>query len=286
MNISLSNFLLIGLPETLLNYIFAMFVLKGKHAFKDKNNIWRLIIPSFTIPLLMNIIKMNINNIILTTIIAIFISTLFIKLLWNTNKRCALLVSIIITFLIMISEIATMQLMSKAIQSLIKRYGFLDIRALVIWTIPTRVIQLITILYVRKYNLTFRNNKLLFTSWNELEKSQRVTTHILFRHLIVSIILNSCYSQIFVNIIENNNSLNLFDLTLYLVLFSSIYFLISSLQLLFRQTLLEDLKLVFFRKPSEIFDIMLEASNKEQIAEYQLQLNSYIKERGNINEKI
>lgn len=275
----INTILFIGIPESFLSYLFGLLIWQGREIFKEKKNIPKLLTASIIIPIIMNLLKSHVDSIIATTLLCILIYVIVFKALWKINLRCALINSTVMMMLIMVSEIATVQLISEFIKATIEKYGFFNMGAMALWTFPTRFIQLITIVIVYQLNLTFKNNKFLFEAWDNLSKSEKVIIHTLFRHLIISIILSSCYTQIFKDIMENNISIKLFEATLYLVLLTSIYFLLSSLQLLFRQALLEDLKEIVFRGPRELFKLILESSNEDQIKDYQLQLLEYKKER-------
>lgn len=280
MGIELNVFLLVGITETILNFMIGLLVWKGRDFLKEKNTVFKLLIATITTTALMYVVRSSIHNVIVTTLIGVCVYISLFKLLWRANLRYSCVSSILMVYLVMISEMSTVQFMSKFIKSIISNNGFLN--AALIWSMPTRLIQIITIIVIYKYNLSLKDNKILSMQWDELSKPEKITIHILLRHLVVSIILNSCYSELFIKHMKNNISVGV---PLYLILFCSIYFLISSLQLLLRQSLLEDLKLVFAQGPSKLFKTMLGASNQDQISDYKLQLDNYIKERGKVNEK-
>ncbi|WP_432401050.1 hypothetical protein [Wukongibacter sp. M2B1] len=286
MNVEISKILLIGIPETLLNIIFALLIWRGRDGLKEKSNIWKIPLACILIPIIAFAIKDYLDySIIIQMVPLLIISSFIIKILWGTNKRCALLMSSMITFLIFISEIATMQLVSGFIQDIIKIYGFLHIKALLVWTMPTRVIQLVTVLILYKFNLTFENNKLLYGVWSDLSESQKITSHALFIHFLVAIFISAGYIEIFIKSMNNNISIDFIRIPLYIILLGSIFIILSTLRLLYRQTLLEDLKNIFFAGPSKLFENMLEASNEEQIMDYKLQLDNKIRRLQNHREE-
>lgn len=277
MNIDVVNFVSVWMPEIFLNFIIGLLIWKGRGALKEKHIIIKLLISSILIPILLYFAKINIPNVIITTLITISAYSLFFKFLWKANVRYSVLSSILMMFVIMIPEIATVQLISEFIEGMIEKHSFFSV--MFIWTLPTRILQLITIptLYINK--ITFKSNKLLCAPWQELSKSEQIIIFILLRHLIVSIILSSCYTQIFKLGMKGIIQIEPIKSILYLVLLCSIYFLFSALQLLFRQASLEDFKLVFSQGTSKLFKVMLEAGDDEQIADYQLQLTQYKREK-------
>lgn len=282
MSVDISKILLIGIPETCLNIIFCLLIWKGREAFKVKSNIWKIPLVSILLPSLIFIAKLRISSITIQHVFVILIATVAFSYFWKINKRCSFLISVLITLMILILETASMQFMSELINSTIEEYGFLHIKALLKLTMPTRIVQVIIVSILYKSNFSFKNNRLLFSNWGGLKKSEKVTIHILFRHLFVAIILSSSYTEIFLILKSYNIPIYLIRLPQYIAMFSSIYFLLSSLQLLMRQTLLEDLKNIFFQGPSKLFKNMLEASDETQILDYKLQLDNKLKEKGEI----
>ncbi|WP_432408525.1 hypothetical protein [Wukongibacter sp. M2B1] len=292
MYVDINKILLIGMPETLLNILFGLLIYKGRESLKEKSNIWKISLISIVFPLLAFSIKGYLNNSIQIQMIpALIILIIFIKVLWKTNVRCAFLMSAMATFITSIGEIATMQPVSGYIKNIIALHGFMHIKALIIWTIPTRIIQLITILVVYKFNLTFKNNKLLYGEWNELSSTQKMTTYSLFIHLLISITISTGYVEIFVKAMNRNMSIDFIKIPLIVMLFGSLYIIFSALNILFRQTLLEDIKGLFSQGASKLFENMLEASNEERLLDYKLQLDNKMKElslneRRESNEKV
>lgn len=281
--VNLFNILTVGMPESILTVIFAILVCNGKSVLKENRiiEILKIILSSVLMILFATFIRTKLTSITFITISNMLFYYLIFSIIWKCNIRQSILIGSLSMFMIVFSEIVTVMPTTMYIVERFTNYSFLDTK--ILWSIPTRIIQIISIIILFKFNISFKNNILLIKRWSDLEKSRKTTITLLSFLIMLAVIFNVNYSEIFVKMKINNIDISLFYVSMIVIVIETVIFLCTILFLLNRTTNYENFKEILYRKPDEIFEIILSLSDENQLDQYrQLILK---KEGGVINEE-
>lgn len=277
----LEKIMYIGFPEIVLNIILVLLLWKGKEALFKKENIWKISIVSFLLPIIFFSLKDITTSMSIQISVSIIVYSLIFRYIFSMGRRSSVVNSMVMLIYLILVEVISIHFVARHIETIIMKFGFFHVQAMVLWTIPTRVFQIAAIAIIFKYNICYKNNPLLFKDWSKLNRSEKKTIFILVRHLFVSLILNTAYLEIYFDTQRNIANIPGYIpnyIPQFIVQIGSIYFLFSSLQLFFHLVDYEDLKGIFLQGPVKLFRSMLEASSPELVQEYKQDLDKKIKE--------
>lgn len=277
----LQKIICVGFPEIVLNIILVLLIWKGREALFKKENIWKIPFVSLILPIVFFPLKDITTSMSIQISVSIIVYSLVFRYIFSMGRRSSVVNSMVMLIYLILVEVISIHFVAQHIENIIKAFGFFHAQVMVIWTIPTRVFQILAIAIVYKYNICYKNNPLLFKNWNELDKSDKKTIFILVRHLFVSLILNTAYLEIYFD--NQRHIANIPEyipnyIPQFIVQIGSIYFLFSSLQLFICLLDYEDLKGIFLQGPVKLFRSMLDASSPELVKEYKQDLDKKIKE--------
>ncbi len=278
----LQKIICVGFPETILNIVFVLLIWKGKEALFQKSNIFKIPIASIVLPIIFFFIKTKTTSLSIQIIISIIVFSLAFRYIFNMGLRNSAINSMVMLIYLILIEVISIHFVTRYMESIIKAFGFFHVNSMIIWTIPTRIFQILAIGVIYRYKICYKNNPLLFNDWSKLEKSDKKTIFILIRHLFASLILNTAYLEIYFH--DQRYAAQIPEyipnyMVLYIIQICSIYFLFSSLQLFMRLLDYEDLKGIFLQGPVKLFRTMLDASSKELLEEYKQDLDKKIEEK-------
>ncbi len=272
--VSLKDFFLVSIPETFLSVLIGVIISKGR-SYIDYSLafITKLLTSVIFISVLLIISRSYNTSFIIITLTSLLIYILGFKLIWKFNSSLSILNGLIVLHILMLSENLTVQPLYSFIVSMIENYNFFDAR--IWWSIPTRIIQIITLIILFKLNFTLKNNPLFKFKFKDLKYHRKITISILLTFLTWSIFLNANYASIFITIVTNNLPNDLFKANLYNILFSTIVFLSYAIISFIRTVKYEGYKDIGDRSPEELFPLMLSVSNCKQREKFRKMLQEY-----------
>lgn len=247
------NILTVGVPETFLSIAFMLAVLRGRIVEKNENILVFLVKQIVSIIFILFCfynVRSRFNGLILITFINVLIYSVAMKVFWKFNNRQGLLAGSLAMFVIVFSEITTVAPITELIIEGIMKYNFLDSK--IIWSLPTRIIQSLTILLILKRNINLKINKLLVATWDKLTHSQKYTSVILNIFILVSVIFAVNYSELFMKMKANNIDISMFETSINILLIQSVSYLLVALMLLNRTSKYESYKTVLYSMPEDI----------------------------------
>lgn len=200
-NMSITDVLLVSIPEISLNIIIGLILCNG-NIFKDrkiKHFLSKLVFSVVFVASLLLIVRSVANNLIVITSIGFLIYALTFKLFWNYNFRQSVFSGNIVQFMIVVFDIA-----SFPIVGLLNDYLNIDAslffkNRLIYSSIP-RFLQITTLIITLKFNLNMSKNKLIHKSWNELDRFNKLSSILLNLLILFSFIFNMNYADIFVKL--------------------------------------------------------------------------------------
>ncbi|GEM_PF-4767355 len=275
---TITNILTVGVPETFLSIAFMLVVLRGKIVEKNENIlvfVVKQIVSIIFILFCFYNVRSRFNGLILITFINVLIYSVAMKVFWKFNNRQGLLAGSLAMFVIVFSEITTVVPITKLIIEGIMKYNFLDSK--IIWSLPTRIIQSLTILLILKRNINLKINKLLVARWDKLTHSQKYTSVMLNIFILVSVIFAVNYSELFMKMKTNNIDISMFETSINILLIQSVIYLLVALMLLNRTSKYESYKTVLYSMPEDIIKAL--DGNKKNSDQDQLEGGECIEEK-------
>lgn len=253
---SIVNVMFVGFPEVLLSTVFMFIVTNGTKEFVRNilSNVVKSMISTIFILSFIYLIRYNVSGVVGITFLNTIVYSVCMFLFWKFNIRQSLICGSLAVFVIIISEIITVAPTVSIIVENILKYDFIS--AKIIWSLPTRIIQMLIISIITIKNLSLKDNTLLVTSWKQFSNGQKFTSVFSIALVFISIIFSTNYSDFYVKMKINNINVSLFSSSMFMILIQSIIYLFTTLLLLNRTSKYEDYKNILHRNPSEIIDIL------------------------------
>lgn len=260
------DIVLVGFPEIFLAVLFGYKLLKKELQFKA---IFHIIFSTIFILAIAVIVRNCFKDIVTITLINTMGYFTGYKMIMKFNCRQALFAATISMFTIVLAENATVL----PTLSLLQNKNFFDTR--IIWTIPTRLLQLMFLLFVTHFKINFEKSPLFKNDWKYLSKSQRITVTLFLFLSIVTIDFECNYIEL---VIKNYMCHHPIAISMIKIMIENILFMFVALVLLNRTIYYEDFKDFALKTPMELFKLILKKSNKEDMKQYKLLLDKYMNE--------
>lgn len=271
-NMSLVDAMVVGAPESILTLLIAIVVIKGNISKAKKLTlkfIMKILLVAVVFPLLMIIVRKNINSFITMSFISLLCYVLILRIVFQFNIRQALLSGYLAMFALMFCEIFP----TPIINLLRAKYSgyYYDYRF--IFSFPTRILQIMSLLICLKFNL--RSNKLLNLEWNLLSRSKKITFYVIMSLLASSYLFSVNYTELFfkINIYDIEIKKIFFNIQVFLI--ETIAFVIVTIVLLNRTILYENYKEIL-NNPKKTFETLLYNSTEDEIHYYLNLMKSYL----------
>lgn len=255
-------------PEVILSTIFATMLSKGRGYWKDNipEKVLKVIATIIFIVSVMYLNRMYVDNLIMIVMINTVSYIFSYYAFLNFNILQAIWIGTLSVYIIIFAEIVTIFPITQYLMGIVNKNEFFGLRFL--WSLPTRIIQLILIIIVYKNNYSFKNNVLLNTKWKMLSSPRKLTIVVLTLLNVMSILFNINYTDFFVKLKISGIDVNTFRFNMLLTFIETLIYLMLTLILLNRTSNYEDFKEIVYREPKEIFKMILEVSGKDQIEEF------------------
>jgi hypothetical protein len=271
-NMSLIDAIIVGTPEVLLTCLIGIILIKG-NIFKSKEFSLRFVIKtllvSIVFPLVLIIIRKNIDSFIIMSIISLLYYILILKVVFRLNVRQALLGGYLAVFALIFYET-----FSTPIINLLKiKYSGNLFQYRFIFSFPTRIFQIITVFICLKFNL--KSNKLLTLPWNLLSKSKKITFHVIVALLLSGYLFSMNYNEIFFKIYLYDIDARKIFINIQIFLIETIVFMIVTMVLLSRTILYENYKEIL-NSPQSTFQTLLYNSTEDEIYYYLNLMKTYL----------
>lgn len=269
--ISLIDLLVVGIPEVGLA-IFISIILLQKEFKISFQNIFKFSASVIGVLGFIYYARSNLSNIAIIGYISTLGYILGFKYLWGFNNRKSILMGSISMYVIMISEFLTYP-----IYHLIKQYEYgVFFNNRLFFSMPSRLFQILFILIIIHFKLYINNLDLIEKPWCKLIKSSKITICFLITLLVVCIIFNFNYSDLFVKIEMNEINILGFEINLKLYFIETLLFIIICLIFLNRISKYEMYKKILNQEPRKLVKNIIEISSKEELKNYKKMLRHFL----------
>lgn len=227
---SLIDLLFVGAPETILTLLTVILVFEKNSLFTRKR-ISKILISTIGVLTTIYYTRLNINDITIIACISTLAYILAFKLVFTFNWHKSIIMGLLSIYMIM-----TIEFLSYSSYGIIDSYasgGFFINR--IFYSIPSRVIQLLLLLLIVKFQLYMKNFHLLETKWSELTSENKTTLLTLIIHIFVCLVFNLSYSDMFIKIQVNKPNIDYLDINLKIYLIQTIFLSLNTI-LLFTRT--------------------------------------------------
>lgn len=271
-NMSLFDAMVVGIPEVLLICLTGIVLIKG-NIFKseefDLKFIIKILLGSIVFPLVLIIVRKNINSFILMSFISLLCYIIILKVIFSFNTRQALLGGHLAILTLIFCETFS----TPIIELLRVKYSGYYFNYRFIFSFPTRIFQIIIVFICSKFNL--KSNRLLNLQWNLLSKSKKITFYVIVSLLVSGYLFSINYTELFFKI-------NLYDIDVKKIFFNiqiffieTIVFMIITIILLNRTILYENYKEIL-NSPQKTLETLLYNSTEDEIYYYLNLIKTYL----------
>jgi hypothetical protein len=261
------DIILVGFPEIFLAVLFGYKLLKKEFQYKA---VFHIIFSTIFILAIAVIVRNYFKDIVTITLLNTMSYFIAYKIIMKFNCRQALFAATISMFTIVLAENATLLPTLSALEN----HNFFDTR--IIWTVPTRLLQLMILLFVIHLKINFERSPLFKNDWKYLSKAQRITVTLFLFLSIVTIDFACNYTEV---VIKNYINHQFMSINMIKIMIENIIFMFVALVLLSRTIYYEDFKDFALKTPMELFKLILKKSNKEDMKQYKVLLDEYMNER-------
>lgn len=254
---SIINMLTVGVPEIGLSVVLMLYLLDIK-----KFNLFKMLFTAILIFICIHVAKDFTSGLTVSIALNTIIYTIAMWAIWKINIRQSTIVSSLAVFIIILSEILTVAPIVSHVVEKVLQLNFLN--AIFIWSLPTRIIQIITILIVYRKNVNLNNYILLNKEWFKFSLSQKITTVFSVMFIFSSIVFSMNYSEFYMKMKINSIDTQLFSSSMQLLLMQSITYLILALILLKRISDYENFKTILNLSQEELIEVLEGGDNDEK----------------------
>lgn len=254
---SIINILMVGVPEVGLNVLFMLYLLDIK-----KFNVFKIVCSIIGILVGINISRDIFDGLTISIASNTIAYIIVMWAIWKVNLRQSIIVSSLSVFIIVLSEILTVAPVVSYIVERILQFEFLS--AVFIWSLPTRIIQILIILTICKKIVNLNNYILINKRWSKLSLSQRITTILSVLFIFTSTIFSMNYSEFYMKMKINNIDISIFSSSMQLLLLQSVVYLILTLILLKRTSDYENFKTILNLSQDELMEFLERGEKNEK----------------------
>lgn len=262
---SIINILMVGVPEVGLGFLMMLLIFKDNSR-KQNNNTMYMIKLLLSVIIAIVLIRLNreyTKNITNLALISTFIYSFVFKVVWSFNVRKSILSGCLIMFVLILSENVTTFPANQLILQKMGNYNFLDTR--IIWSLPTRIIQVVIIWLVKRFKFSLKNHILLNFKWRQLSNSEKSTSILLIFLMVLSIYFNSNYGEVFMKLKLNNIDIKVFNLNLIIIFIQTVIYIGLTIILLSRTSGYENYKHMIHSSKRTMIDILIEQSSDDDL---------------------
>lgn len=259
------DILFLGVPETTLSIFIILSILDNKIGFRNKFFYVKLILSNIVILSVIFLSRGFFNNLIYTSLVSMMIYTLCFKGIWEYNWRQSIFGGAITIFFLMSIEIMTYPIITLVLENF-EYMSFFGNR--VILFIPARVLQILVLVFIKRYNITLKNNDLMILKWDSFSKDQKVNISIMLFSITTCVQINTSYGDLYVQAALNKIDSSLIPVNMKMLFFGSIIMIFCILVLMFRTIRYEEYKSILRKTPEEFMRRILENSTHEELQSY------------------
>lgn len=271
-NMSLVDAMIVGAPEVFLICLTGIILIEGnifKYKEFDLKFIIKIVLISIAFPLVIIIVRRNINSFIIINFISLLYFILVLRIVFRLNIRQALLGGYLAMFALIFSETFATPIMNLVT---IKYGGYYFDNRLIL-SIPVRGLQIIILFICLKFNL--KSNKLLNLHWNVLSKSKKITFYVITSLLVSGYLFSVNYTELFFKIKVYDIDVEKIFFNIQIFLIETIVFIIVTIVLLNRTILYENYKEIL-NSPKKTFETLLFNSTENEIHYYLNLMKTYL----------
>lgn len=258
--IDILDLLLVGVPEVVLAIIFGVFIVTGK--VKHDKSIIKISISVILLLVTFFFIRKYANSIGIIVMFNTILYACVFKLNFYLNLRKSIMAALLVLLFILFTEIITFPFLDYITDSV-----YFDARVQA--TIITRLIQIILIIILVKFNIWIGNINLLNDDWNKLNKEHRILATMVIAMIALCMVFISNYQDLFFKLnvhmrdYKLDTSLNMYLYVAQNVAFASLVFYL--LHRINRFVIYEE---YLSRHDREIFVDLLESADADEIKRY------------------
>nr|WP_041701630.1 hypothetical protein [Gottschalkia acidurici] len=271
---TLKEILIVGVPEVFIVILIGL-VLGFSNDFFKQIRLWglKLFISVMFILIGIYFIRSRATSIQSISIFCLITYIASYKFIFEMNTRKSIIIGSIVMFLILSSEIVTFPVL-KYIENGVYFKNRINV------TIITRVIQIIILVLFYKANMHISNINMISCKWRDLKIKEKITIVFIISLLVLCVIFNASYSDLYVKL--NISNLKLEDsyirLNMFMYFMENILFIFIVLYLLNRTKNYYIFEEFLLQGDEAILRDLLELADEERIREYKKICDQYLEE--------
>lgn len=265
---SIINMLTVGVPEIALGFCIILLIFQREKIQKERKYIFifKLILSTTITMVLIRFSRKNVSNIMNVALISTLIYSVVFVVIWNFNIRKSILSGCLIMFILILAENTTTFPINQLILNKMTSYNFLDM--IFIWSVPTRIIQILIIILIFKFKISLENHILLNLTWGKLSSGKKLTCILLMLLMILSIYFNSNYGDIFIKLKTNDIDVEIFNINLIVIFIQTIIYIVLTMIILNRTTNYENYKKLLYSDKDEIMKTIIDNSCNDDLIKF------------------
>lgn len=261
-NMNLTDLILVGVPEVALAFSFGLSTIRGGRILKNFKTLLKILISSIGILVVIYFSRKTFSNIVISTLINMIPYIICYKTLFRFNWRQSIVSGTLVVFSVIALEIFTFPIMDYLTTKYFEGSIFYSNRFIL--TIPTRILQLLGIVFSEKI-LKLKNSQLINEEWNVLTKSKRKTIIILIILMVMCIIFNINYTDIFMRLNVQRVNISTISNNLQIYFFETILFMVILITILNRTLLYEKYKTILNDSPENFVNKIFQGSSYKEL---------------------